>query len=59
MGPKRDLDQIRKIGPEWAREMKQNLDNPYQVKDNKASPLVALKGAALRAAPLGFAVFIW
>ena len=48
MGPGPNSEQIRKIGPEWAPEMRQNIGNPYQMEDNKA---------ALRAAPLGFAVF--
>ena len=28
-------DQIRKIGSEWAPEVKQNIGNPYQTEDNK------------------------
>ena len=38
--------QIREIGSEWAREVRQNLGNPYQMEDNKTQGGGA-KGAAL------------
>ena len=47
-------DQIRKIGPEWAPEMRQNIGNPYQMEDNKnpkgaeaPPPLGGAEGATL------------
>ena len=33
--PGPNSEQIRKIGPEWAREMRQNIGNPCQMADNK------------------------
>ena len=30
--------QIQEIGPEWAREVRQNLGNPCQMEDNKGAP---------------------
>ena len=35
MGPGPNSVQIRKIAPEWAPEMKQNIGNTYQTEDNK------------------------
>ena len=53
-------DQIRKIGPEWAPEMKQNIGNPYQTKDNK-NPRGAAQSAALLGGAEGAALLssIW
>ena len=57
MGPGPNSEQILKIGPEWGPELEQNIGNPYQMEDKKAAPSAPPKGAALRAAPLGFDVF--
>ena len=46
-GPSRDPDQIREIGAEWAREVRQNLGNPYQMEDNKT------QGGGAKRRPLG------
>ena len=46
MGPGPNSEQIRKIGPEWAPEMRQHIGNPYQMEHNKAAPSAPPKGAA-------------
>ena len=46
--------QIREIGPEWAREVRQNLGNPYQMEDNKAAPSAPPQGGGASRRPLGF-----
>ena len=51
MGPGPNSEQIREIGSEWVREMRQNLGNPYQIEDNKARSSATPKGATLRVAP--------
>ena len=48
--------QIREIGPEWAREVRQNIGNPYQMEDNKAAPSAPPQGGGASRRPLGVLV---
>ena len=55
-GPGPNSEQIRKIGPEWAPEMRQNIGNPYQMEDNKAAPSAPPQGGGASRRPLGVLV---
>ena len=49
--PGPNSEQIHKIDPEWARGMKQNLGNPYEMEDNKAPPSAPPQGGRRFAPP--------
>ena len=58
LGKPRKVDSPKKKKVEKPQDGRQksgqNIGNPYQMEDNKAAPSAPPKGAALRAAPLGF-----